>query len=422
MDIINEIFGWIVSAGLRASVAVLLVIILRKFLLSRIAPNLAYACWLPVLLVLVCPMVPSLAIIPGGGVDDSVQIGNTDFSQGIAPLLSETVQVSGLEVSDSIQLPALSSIVEPLLDHNKVVAWSTYLGFIWVIGALLFLITIHGSFLVTRYKLSQSSLLKPEGIDARISTLGRQIGLHRSPKVLVSAAVKSPAVFGFWSYTILLNRGFFTQISEEEQDLIILHELTHIKRGDMKLNLLLSSLLALHWFNPILYFAFLLARIDREAACDADVLRGASKQKRVTYGHTLLKLESSSRHNMAYVMSYVGLSSSRHGVRYRIQSIISDQGTNKFMKTITIASISLLALVGVTKSVEPIGTDVKTSVSVENRAEKKHPLLKHFYVEIINESPELYSDDFVLKLNKKFNGRRYLYDKEVYEEVKAGKA
>jgi beta-lactamase regulating signal transducer with metallopeptidase domain len=73
---------------------------------------------------------------------------------------------------------------------------------------------------------------------------------------------------------------------------VLRHELTHIKRGDLPLNALLCVLLSLHWFNPLLWFAFFKARLDRESACDDEVLQQEPQPGRIAYGHTLLKVES----------------------------------------------------------------------------------------------------------------------------------
>ena len=55
------------------------------------------------------------------------------------------------------------------------------------------------------------------------------------------------------------------RVPVRELQFVLRHELTHIKRGDLPLNALLCVLLSLHWFNPLLWFAFFKARLDRES-------------------------------------------------------------------------------------------------------------------------------------------------------------
>ena len=45
-------------------------------------------------------------------------------------------------------------------------------------------------------------------------------------------------------------------LSRDEADFVLRHELMHIRRGDVLLNTMLFGLLSLHWFNPLLWFAF----------------------------------------------------------------------------------------------------------------------------------------------------------------------
>ncbi len=169
----------------------------------------------------------------------------------------------------------------------------------------------------------------------------------------MSEAVPSPAVAGFWKPVLLLNEGFGEGLSDEESDLVLSHELAHIRRGDLPLNALLCALLASHWFNPFLWLAFLRARADREAACDAHVLRGESAARCATYGHTLLKMETSlSPRGLA--LGFVGLLPKGHSLRSRIQTIISQPKTNKTMKIAAVLSITVLAFAGLAKADKPL--------------------------------------------------------------------
>ncbi len=147
--------------------------------------------------------------------------------------------------------------------------------------------------------------------------------------------------------------GFGEELSDEESDLVLSHELAHIRRGDLPLNALLCALLALHWFNPFLWLAFLRARADREAACDAHVLRGESAARCATYGHTLLKMETALAPR-GLALGFVGLLPTGHSLRSRIRTIISQPKTNNTMKIVTALSITVLAFAGLAKADKPL--------------------------------------------------------------------
>jgi Tol biopolymer transport system component len=76
----------------------------------------------------------------------------------------------------------------------------------------------------------------------------------------------------------------------EEMRYVFLHELAHLRRHDIYLGWLTSLLQVLHWFNPLVWFAFYRMRADRELACDALVLTRTGQDKSHEYGGAILGL------------------------------------------------------------------------------------------------------------------------------------
>jgi hypothetical protein len=72
--------------------------------------------------------------------------------------------------------------------------------------------------------------------------------------------------------------------------MIFLHELAHVKRGDILLNWVIIAVRSLHWFNPLVWLALRRLRADRELVCDAMVLTRLGSAERFAYGNTLIKL------------------------------------------------------------------------------------------------------------------------------------
>ncbi len=81
-----------------------------------------------------------------------------------------------------------------------------------------------------------------------------------------------------------------TIIPEEYREYVILHEQVHIKRKDIWMRCLAIGLLALFWFQPILWLAYYLYNNDMEEACDETVLRAKEKGFRATYAKVLYDL------------------------------------------------------------------------------------------------------------------------------------
>src|ERR1700754_5113317 len=127
--------------------------------------------------------------------------------------------------------------------------------------------------------------------DGRVETLcarrARELGLRRSPRLAVSDEVDSPQVIGVWRPTILLPME--DRLSDDELDMALMHELAHVRRGDLVLGWIPAMARTLFFFHPLVHFAVREYALCREAACDALVVaRGRQAPK--TYGRLLLRL------------------------------------------------------------------------------------------------------------------------------------
>ncbi len=115
-----------------------------------------------------------------------------------------------------------------------------------------------------------------------------ELGLHRSLRLIESAHVQGPAIMGLVHPTLILPQNVRAKFTDAELRFIFLHEFAHLKRGDLILQWLVAILQILHWFNPVLWYAFRRMRADREPATDALVLSRTGEAEQ--YGHVLIKL------------------------------------------------------------------------------------------------------------------------------------
>lgn len=117
------------------------------------------------------------------------------------------------------------------------------------------------------------------------TALGREMGIDRLPRLLISGGVDSPMVLGLLRPCLLLpTEGY----EERELRFILRHELTHCKRRDLWYKLVLLLANAVHWFNPLVYLLAREAGADMELTCDDAVVAGADAETRRAYSETLL--------------------------------------------------------------------------------------------------------------------------------------
>jgi beta-lactamase regulating signal transducer with metallopeptidase domain len=130
--------------------------------------------------------------------------------------------------------------------------------------------------------------------------------------------------------------------------------------------------MALHWFNPLLWLAFFMARADREAACDAQVLANATPQRRSEYGHALLKVEAAFA-PLRLSLGFVGMLQRGAALRARIRSIAQPSRTRPLAGLLATLCITGMTFLGVTRAEKPaIRRDPLTSklvaIEVHHRA------------------------------------------------------
>jgi len=106
-----------------------------------------------------------------------------------------------------------------------------------------------------------------------------------------SAAAQEPMLVGALPPRIVLPLDFDLRYSPEERDLVLAHELAHVRRGDPLANALSAACLCAFWFNPLMYWAASSLRFDQDLACDASVIVSAGAPARRRYVAALVKTQ-----------------------------------------------------------------------------------------------------------------------------------
>lgn len=152
-----------------------------------------------------------------------------------------------------------------------------------------------------------------------------------------SSGIGTPALVGALWPRIVLPNNFESSYTPEQQALIVLHEQTHLKRGDAQINAVVAALRCVFWFNPLVHWAADRLRQDQELACDAVVLRQRPFSRR-HYAEAILNSQ------LADIGLPVGCQwQSSHPMKERIQMIkkISSSRMQRILATPLV-----LALVG----------------------------------------------------------------------------
>ena len=279
--VMHRLFPIVCNMSLTASVVILAVLAVR--LLLRRAPKVfAYALWAVVLFRLLCPVSVTSAVSLMGALGAPAQerTQRTSVEQyvpadimirGTAPAVTQLPQPplpaeTGGAVSDAPADTAPAAV--PAMSFNEPVF---ILTLIWLAGMVLLLAYSLVSLLRLRRRLVGTVRLRDN--------------------IYLADHIPSPFVMGLFRPKIYLP----SILTETERGYILRHEQYHLRRRDHLVKFLSFLALCIHWFNPLVWAAFILSGKDMEMSCDEAVVRELGEDIRADYSASLLSLATGRR-------------------------------------------------------------------------------------------------------------------------------
>ena len=251
------VFLKLLNLSISASWLVLAVLVLR--LISKRSPKwMNVLLWGIVALRLVLPfsIESALSLIPSAETVSPVAVQSAP-----APTIT-----SGVSVIDNAVNPSLSEhfAAVPTASVNPLYVWTEIAGWVWLIGLGAMLLYALASYLRLRRRVS--------------------VSLPIQDNIYLCDAISSPFILGVVKPHIYLPSG----LDEVQWQNVLSHERAHLARRDHWWKPLGFALLAVYWFNPVLWLAYTLLCRDIELACDERVIRTMDESAVKTYSTVLL--------------------------------------------------------------------------------------------------------------------------------------
>ncbi|MDD5809704.1 MAG: M56 family metallopeptidase, partial [Clostridiales bacterium] len=256
------------------SAAITAGILLFRFIFkNRISSKLQYLMWWLLILRLLMPVTPDIGL--HFNLQDMLlkQAHQAELPTP-APVLDVTpASVPSTQSSYESVAPAVQpdTDVAPSQHVNpaKSTDWYSIVFVVWLLGAIGFLGWLI--FVKLRYYESLQHLMAdgPREAYELYDKCCKELGVKPLPLWIVNKSM-SPGIAFFGEPVLLVPLSLCN--NESRLRFALLHELTHKKRGDHYMTLLLNILRAVYWFDPVVHFAFSELRSDMESACDSDVL------------------------------------------------------------------------------------------------------------------------------------------------------
>jgi beta-lactamase regulating signal transducer with metallopeptidase domain len=160
-----------------------------------------------------------------------------------------------------------------------------------------------------------------------VQNIGSHLGIKKPVHVYLSHLVNSPVTVGYLKPFILLPVAALNNLTTQQVEAILLHELSHIRRHDYLVNLLLTLVHVVLYFNPFVKFFLRKVEIERENCCDELVLQ--FQYDKISYATALLELEKSSRTTPVLA---IGAADEKHLLN-RIERIVGIHKKQRFNRS-----------------------------------------------------------------------------------------
>lgn len=276
------------------SAAITAGILLFRFILkNRISSKLQYLMWWLLILRLLMPVTPDIGL--HFNLQDMLlkQAHQAELPTpapvlDVAPASVPNTQSSYESVAPAVQ-PDTDVAPSQHVNPAKSTDWYSIVFVVWLLGAIGFLGWLI--FVKLRYYESLQHLMAggPREVYELYDKCCNELGVKPLPLWIVNKSM-SPGIAFFGEPVLLVPLSLCND--ESRLRFALLHELTHKKRGDHYMTLLLNILRAVYWFDPVVHFAFSELRSDMESACDSDVLAYIGHEQKRGYLTVILDMFS----------------------------------------------------------------------------------------------------------------------------------
>ena len=251
---------------LTISALIAVVLLVRAIFKNRVPKRMLYALWLVVLLKLCLPgTLVSLPVLPAE--DAAVPAQSAERPVQTAPVIQRPAQTVTKPQTPAQQ--PVSPVQETAKPAAKPLTTAPILQIAWFSGSALLGLWLFGAWAVFTIRLHRDR---------------RFVGKRGGTCIYVSDAVKSPCLAG------LIPAVYLTEdvLQADEAELILRHELTHLRHLDFLWSLCRTAAVTVYWWNPFIWLAAICSKRDAELACDEAVAAKLPESKRLAYARAIL--------------------------------------------------------------------------------------------------------------------------------------
>nr|WP_271814823.1 M56 family metallopeptidase [Clostridium beijerinckii] len=290
-----NIFKMIILSSLIGSIIALMILIIKRVFRDKLNLTFHYYIWLILLIKLILPFGPETPLsFPYMYQSLYIQNINNENSQDAQTNSVEQPKVKDLEDFKTINSFNLSdnNKLNPYIyvTFKKQILIEKSFFFLWILRVVLSIwifISAHKKL----KKIVESSTRDVNNSHKEILYNCMNImHIKTTVELLYCPKINSPSLCGLIKPKILIPINIAENIDAEDFKYIIMHELTHLKKKDLLINLIITLLSIIYWFNPIILYSFSKMRKDCEFSCDNHVISYLNEGENIQYGNVLIKV------------------------------------------------------------------------------------------------------------------------------------
>ena len=324
--------GYAVPMLVQSSVLIAVLLLADLVLRRKVRAVFRYWLWMLVLVKLILPISLSSPVSVGCWFGDelaSVKLSEAEVAAEAASL----PEMSGAEPVEEVSKPALVSPQEDVkriaiptagsgpMVSAAVVTWEGVVFLVWV-----FVVVVMGLLLLQRAIFVNGLVGQSKEAGGLMGDVLKYcckcIGFRGKVGLKVSVNAASPAVCGLFRPVILVPQDLGGSLGAGGLRAVLLHELAHIKRGDLWVNLIQTLLQIVYFYNPLLWFANAMIRRVREEAVD-EMVQVAMGEKAREYPETLVNVARQVFRRPALSLRLIGVVESKSTLKGRVRRMLS---------------------------------------------------------------------------------------------------
>jgi len=281
---------------------------------------------------------------------ENIAVGNQSVvEQGESPTITPSYNFSNLLSSETANDLTVASDADQI---NWIVV-------VWIAG-----IVLSGTYFIIGHRKAHRLLSAAVKVETEfLNNWKKEQNLRRTLAILTSDQVRTPLTLGIFKPKIIIPAAMEIQ-NDTNFHYVLAHEFYHIKRVDALWKLLAVTVVCVHWFNPFVWVAFVLANRDLEISCDAWVMKKFEENTKKSYASALISMAE-------YQNDFIPLYNyfARNTIEERVETIMK---TKKITVVGSVAAVAIVGLLGFNAFAASINEDDESQDSSYVNPDSSH--------------------------------------------------